>query len=78
MKRLLLFAALAAFTAFAGENLNSIYLGEDVGSMNGAHLTAVQIDSAGTVTIYIGALVPGLHDAAGREVRVRRVFTVKP
>ncbi|MDE2099608.1 MAG: hypothetical protein KGL39_20315 [Patescibacteria group bacterium] len=69
--RILLFAA-AAF----GANYNGIYLGGDVGSLNGAQDWAVRITQDGTVYAHIGAAVPGLHDAQGRQVYVTRIKRV--
>jgi hypothetical protein len=39
---------------------------------------AAHFGSDGTVTVYLGAMVPGVRDAEGRPVRIRRVKVVKP
>ena len=80
MKRILIRPGLLILTvvvtslAPAGENLNGIYLGEDVGSRNSTqqHI-AIRITPDGVVTVYKGAVVPGLHDKHGKEVRIRAV-----
>jgi hypothetical protein len=68
---------IAGMQADAGEHLNGIYLGADVSSIDGKNDIAVQIREDGTVLVYIGALVPGIRDKQGKEVRVRRVQVVK-
>lgn len=72
MKLALCFVALCLL-ASAGEYLNGIYLGSDVAGTERIADVAVRIQCDGTVTVYRGALVPGLHDFQGREVRVKRV-----
>lgn len=61
--------------AAAGENC--IYIGEDVGSLTGPHLEAIRICADGTVTVRVGALIPGMHDANGNPVRVKVIKSEK-
>jgi hypothetical protein len=70
---IILFAS--ASIVSAGENC--MYVGEDVGSIKGPHAEAVRICSDGEVTVTKGALVPGLLDLQGHEVRVKDVKTLK-
>jgi hypothetical protein len=75
MKPILLI--LTAATLLSGVRYNSIYLGNDVASEKGTQDIAVQISSDGTVTVWIGAKVPELHDPWGKDVILRRVVTNK-
>ena len=78
MKVLLLLACFAVYLASPVENMNGIYLGNDVSSALVAHQdVAVWIAPTGVVTVWIGATIPGLHDAQGRDVTVRSVKTLK-
>jgi hypothetical protein len=71
MKRTLLLALIAAALSLAGENFNSIYLGEF--PMDGTGPIAVQINDQGIVTVYRGVTVPGFHDRYGKAVVIRKV-----
>jgi hypothetical protein len=73
VKRLFAFAMIAlALLLKGGQNYNGIYLGEDVTGLEPAGI-AVRIGEDGTVTAYRGAVVPGMHDRYGKQVRVTRV-----
>ncbi len=67
----LLAAGLVSIIA-AGENLNGIYLGEDV-TAGDARIIAVQITEQGTVIAFKGMTVPAMHDRYGKPVVVKRV-----
>lgn len=62
---------IAAIVLAAGENYNSIYLGDL--SVDGSGPITVQIKSDGTVIAYKGRPVPGMHDPQGRQVYIRKV-----
>jgi hypothetical protein len=72
---LFVLAIATAAPAAAGENC--IYMGEDVGSLTGPHLEAIRVCSDGTVTVQVGALIPGMHDPNGNPVRVRAIRSEK-
>ncbi len=72
MKQIALLATLTAALLAAGENLNGIYLGEDV-TAGDPRVIAVQITAEGTVIAFKDQIVPGLHDRFGKPVRIKRV-----
>lgn len=74
---LLLLFLLCSSSATTQDRYGGIYLGDNVGSIDGDHDTAVEINSHGVVTVYIGAAIPGLHDIWGRQVYIKSVKVVK-
>jgi hypothetical protein len=57
--------------ATGGENFNSIYLGDF--PVDGIGPITVQIKDDGSVLVFKGRLVPGMHDRFGKEVVIKRV-----
>jgi hypothetical protein len=74
---IILFALAIASATAAAAGENCIYIGEDVGSPEGSHLEAIRVCADGTVTVHVGALIPGMHDPSGNPVRVKAIKSEK-
>jgi hypothetical protein len=70
MKLVVLLVAFLSL-AIGGENFNSIYLGDF--PMDGIGPITVQIKDDGSVLVFKGRLVPGMHDRFGKEVVIKKV-----